>query len=79
VQVRVPGSGQGQSWHRSIYVDETPRTISVAFDDLVPLEATTQGRPVLADVRDLLFVVDTVHTRPGMNGQLLVDDVTFAR
>jgi hypothetical protein len=79
VQVRVPGGGQGQSWHRSVYVDETPRTISVAFDDLVPLEATTKGRPVLADVRDLLFVVDTVHTRPGINGQLLVDDVTLAR
>ena len=79
VQARVPGGGQGQSWHRSVYVDETPRTISVAFDDLVPLEATTKGRPVLADVRDLLFVVDTVHTRPGMNGQLLVDDVTLAR
>ena len=79
VQLRVPGGGQGQSWHRSVYVDDTPRTISVAFDDMVPLEATTRGRPVLADVRDLLFVVDTVHTRPGVNGQLLVDDVTLAR
>jgi hypothetical protein len=79
VQIRVPGGGQGQSWHRSVYVDETPRTIRVAFDDMVPLEATTTGRPVLADVRDLLFVVDTVNTRPGVNGQLLVDDVTLAR
>jgi hypothetical protein len=79
VQVRVPGGGQGQSWHRSVYVDETPRTVSVVFDELLPLEATTKGRPALADVRDLLFVVDTVHTRPGMNGQLLVDDVTLAR
>jgi hypothetical protein len=79
VQLRVPGSGQGQSWHRSLYVDETPRTISVAFDDLRPLEATTIGRPVLADVRDVLFVVDTIHTQPGMNGQFLLDDVTLAR
>jgi hypothetical protein len=79
VQLRVPGGGQGLSWHRSVYLDETPRTISVAFDDMMPLEATTKGRPVLADVRDLLFVVDTVHTRPGVNGQLLVDDVTLAR
>ena len=79
VQLRVPGSGQDRSWHRSVYVDETSRTISVAFDEFLPLEATTNGRPVLADVRDLLFVVDTVHTRPGMNGQILLDDVTLAR
>ena len=79
VQLRVPKSGQGQSWHRSVYVDETPRTISVAFDDLRPLEATTIGGPVLADVRDVLFVVDTIHTRPGMNGQFLLDVVTLAR
>lgn len=79
VQLRVPSGGQGRSWHRSVYIDEMPRTISVSFDDLRPLESTTTGRPVLADVRDVLFVVDTIHTRPGMNGQLLLDDVTLAR
>jgi hypothetical protein len=79
VQIRVPGSGHGQSWHRSVYVDETPRTVSVAFDDMRPLEATTTGRPVLADVRDVLFVVDTINTRPGANGQLWLDEVQLGR
>ena len=49
--------------------------ITVSFDDLRPLEATTTGRPVLADVRDVLFVVDTINTRPGVSGQLWLDEV----
>lgn len=79
VQLRVPGGAQGRSWHRSVYVDETPRVITVAFDDLRPLEATTVGLPVLADVRDVLFVVDTINTRPGVSGQLWLDDVKVGR
>jgi hypothetical protein len=79
VQLRVPSGGTGRSWHRSVYVDETPRTLSVPFGEMRPLEATTSGLPVLADVRDVLFVVDTTHTRPGMNGQLWLDDVTLGR
>ena len=79
VQLRIPGSGTSRSWHRSVYVDDTPRTLSVAFDEMRPLEATTTGPPVLADVRDVLFVVDTINTRPGMNGQLWLDDVKLGR
>jgi hypothetical protein len=62
-----------------VYVDETPRTIAVAFDDMRPLEATTTGSPTLAEVRDVLFVVDTINTRPGVNGQLWLDEVKVAR
>jgi hypothetical protein len=79
VQLRVAGGAQGRSWHRSVYVDEMPRPITVAFADLRPLEPTTTGRPVLADVRDILFVVDTVNTRPGVSGQLWLDDVKVGR
>ena len=79
VQLRVPGGAQGRSWHRSVYVDETPRTIVVPFDDMRPLEPTTTGQPVLADVRDVLFVVDTVNTRPGISGQLWLDEVKVGR
>ena len=79
VQLRIPGSTQGRSWHRSIYVDETPRTAVVRFDDMRPLEATTTGRPVLADVRDILFVMDTINNRPGVSGQLWLDEVKLGR
>ena len=79
VQLRVPDGAQGRSWHRSVYVDETPRPVTVSFEDMRPREPTTTGRPVLADVRDLIFVVDTIHTRPGVSGQLWLDNVTLGR
>jgi hypothetical protein len=77
VQVRIPDQARGQRWHRSVYLDETDRTIVVMFDDLMPRGATTAQRPVLSDVRDVLFVIDTVNTGPGTNGQLWLDDVKF--
>ena len=79
VQLRIPVGEQGRNWHRSVYVDETARTFVVPFDEMRPLEATTIGLPVLADVRDVLFVVDTVNTRAGVSGQLWVDDVKLGR
>jgi hypothetical protein len=72
VQVRESG---GRSWHRSVFLDEDARTVSVRFDDMTPLEAATTGQAPLADLRSVLFVVDTVNTRPGTNGQLWLDDV----
>ena len=79
VQLRVPGGAQGRSWHRSVYVNETPGVITVSLDDFRPLEATTTGRPVLEDIRDVLFVVDTINTRPGESGQLWLDEVKLGR
>lgn len=79
VQLRVPGGTQGRNWYRSVYIDETPRTVTVAFNDMRSLESATSGEPVLADVRDVLFVVDTINTRPGVNGQLWLDEVKVGR
>jgi hypothetical protein len=79
VQLRIPGQTLGRSWHRSVFVDETPRTLVVRFDEMQPLESTTTGQPTLADVRDILFVMDTIHTRPGVNGQLWLDAVKLGR
>jgi hypothetical protein len=79
IQLRIPSGGPSRSWRRSVFVDEMPRVITVPFAEMGPLDATTTGSPVLADVRDVLFVVDTIHTRPGMNGQLWLDDVQLGR
>jgi hypothetical protein len=79
VQFRVPDGVQGRNWHRSVYVDAAPRTISVDFSDLRPFDAATTGRPILADIRDVLFVVDTINTRAGESGQLWIDDVKIGR
>jgi hypothetical protein len=77
VQVRVPTAGEGERWHRSFYLDEAGRDIVVWFDDMTPRGPTSQARPNLAAVQHLLFVVDTVNTRPGTAGQLFIDDVRY--
>ena len=79
VQLRVPTAAGGERWHRSVHIDDTPRQVTIFFDDLTPRGQTTQRRPVLSDVRDLLFVIDTVNTRPGTSGVIWLDDVKYAR
>jgi len=41
--------------------------------------SASTGRPVLEDVRDLLFVVDTVHTQQGASGQVWLDDISYVK
>jgi hypothetical protein len=45
---------------------------------MLPLGAAT-GNPALQDVRDLLFVVDTVHAKQGSSGQVWLDEVRYVR
>lgn len=76
-QVRAPGEGD-RRWGRSVYLDEMKRSISITFDELLPLSAEA-GRPVLGEIRDLLFVVDTVNTKQGASGQVWLDDIRYFR
>jgi hypothetical protein len=79
VQIRIPGGVDGERWHRSVYLDEESRDVTVFFDDMRPKGPTSQRRPVLANVRDVMFVIDTVNTRPGAAGQIWIDDVRYGR
>jgi hypothetical protein len=79
VQLRVPRQEQGERWHRSVYLDTTPRTVTVYFDDLTPRGSTSERRPPLSEVQAILFVVDTVNTSVGTNGQIWMDDVKYGR
>ena len=91
VQLREPGSEAGaeagaevgveagERWHRSVYLDTTPRNVAVYFDDMRPRGLTSRARATLANVQDVLFVVDTVNTPLGANGTLWMDDVKYAR
>jgi hypothetical protein len=76
-QVRASGDGD-RRWGRSVYLDDMMRTISIRFDEMLPL-GTATGRPVLEDIRDLLFVVDTVNTKQGASGQVLLDEIRYFR
>ncbi len=77
LQLRALGEGD-RRWGRSVYLDETRRSISIDFDEMLPL-GTATGSPVLAEIRDLLFVIDTVNTKQGASGQVWLDDVRYFR
>jgi hypothetical protein len=78
VQLRG-GDGDGQRWRRSVYLDSTPRTVTVRFDDMHPVAPATADRPALADVRSVLWVVDTVNTALGGSGEVRLDAIRFGR
>jgi hypothetical protein len=78
VQLRVNGPPE-QRWHRSVFLDQTPRDITIVFDDMRPRTVTTSPRPVLTDVRSVLFVVDMTNADTGTNGEISIDDVKLAR
>jgi hypothetical protein len=73
---REQGSGR---WRRSVYLDETARTVTVPFAEFRPTAAGQAGTPPLASIESLLFVLDSVHTALGSNGAFWLDDVAFVR
>lgn len=77
VQVRLPGDKGGQRWRRSVYVDDTARPVVVRLQDFEPADAPTTRRPIVAPIQTLLFVVDTVNTRPGSAGTIWLSDVAL--
>jgi hypothetical protein len=76
-QLRAPGSAD-RRWGRSVYLDDMARTVTIPFGEMLPLGVAT-GSPALADIRDLLFVVDTVHTKQGSSGQVWLDEISYVR
>ena len=79
VQLRVPRGPEGERWHRSVYLDNSSRTITVYFDDMRPRGITTGPRPDLAAVDSVLFVIDTINTELGSSGQIWIDNVRYAK
>ncbi len=77
VQVRTAAGGEGGHWQRSVYLDETPRDVVVAFGDMRPAEPGAGGPPQARDVRAVLFVVGMPSTRPGSTGRVTLDHVRF--
>jgi len=77
VQVRLPHGAEDQRWRQSVYADETPRPVVVSLQDFLPADHATSQRPIVAHVRSVLFVVDTINTSPGTAGTFWVSDVAL--
>lgn len=78
VSVQLRTADGGERWKRSVYVDETPRTVTVRFDDMIPVGGS-RPRPSVDRVRDVMFVIDTTNARPDANGQIWLDEIRYGR
>jgi len=68
-----------ERWQRSIYVDTTSREQTVFFDDMRPVGPARTQRPPLANVRALMFIIDTINTKPGTSGRIWMKDVRLEK
>lgn len=75
VQVRTAAGGDGPRWQRSVYLDETPREVVVAFNDMRPVGAA--GRPSISNLGEVRFAIDATNTRPGSSGEVTLGQIRF--
>jgi hypothetical protein len=68
-----------EHWQRSVYIDETPRDHTIRFDDVAPFDVVRAPHPDPRDIHDILFVVETTHSRPGTAGQVWLRDVLLQK
>jgi hypothetical protein len=77
VQLRPAGRDNPPRWQRSVYLDESPRTITVAFADLQPVPRAIVAPVPLGSIDALMFVVDTNNTAPGTTGVVTIGAVKW--
>jgi hypothetical protein len=49
------------------------------FDDTTAIGAARAPRPVSNAVRDVMFVIDTIHAKPGTSGRLWIKSASLER
>jgi hypothetical protein len=74
VQLRLPRGSEDQRWRQSVYADTTPRHFELNLQDFQPADIATTQRPIVAHVRSVLFVIDTLNTAPATQGSVWVSD-----
>jgi hypothetical protein len=79
VQLRQPGEGDGSRWARSVYLDGSPRDITLFVDDFRITSPQQPAHPTVAALDALLFVVDTLNTEPGTRGRVWLERVRLER
>jgi hypothetical protein len=79
VQLRASAEQGSGRWRRSVYLDESARTITVPFAEFRPVRAGLDVAPPLPSIASLLFVLDTLNTALGSNGEFWLDDLAFVR
>ena len=71
---RMPGA---PSWQRSIYLDPTDRSLSIAFDDMRPVHPTDPQRVPLPSIDSILILAGLTNSRPATGAQVQVSEFLF--
>jgi hypothetical protein len=79
LQLRVENApGRADRWRRSIYLDRTTRSYTVAFEEMSPIKEVEE--PFRAShVHSVMFVVELTNTKPGSAGTLSIGDIRLER
>jgi hypothetical protein len=79
VQLREVGRDNPPRWRRSVYLDQTPRTATVVFDDMTPVPPNTMAVAPRRSIGGVLLVLDTTNTVPGATGEMVFTDLGLER
>jgi hypothetical protein len=78
VQLRAAGNRNPPLWRRSVYLDASPRVITIFFRDMRPVAADGGAVPLNA-IGALLIGLDTVNTKPGTTGTVSFSEIALER
>jgi hypothetical protein len=80
VQLRTANvGGMMRRWQRSVYLDASEQPRTVDFRELRPSDGTAEPAAQLDQISQILFVVDTVNTKPGTAGAFWISTPEFRR
>jgi len=78
VQLRTLEAGHAmRGWQRSVFLDTFDQEHIVDFKNLVP--SADSGKPELDKVSQILFVIDTTHTKAGTAGRFWIKSAAFQK
>jgi hypothetical protein len=78
VQLRPAGHDNPPRWQRSVYLDQSPRTVTIVFADLRPVPRHVTAAVPLASIDAVMFVVDTNNTAPGTGGVVTISGLVWS-
>jgi len=72
MRISVQLQTEQSRWARSVYVDIFNQAHSIFFDEFRQVEGNPAPAPALADVKRILFVIDTTNTKPGTSARVWI-------
>ena len=77
VQLRADRRAGAPCWQRSLYLDTSARTYSIAFDDMRPVRLADAARVPLTSIGSLLVLAGLLNGTPASAAEVTVTDFRF--